>query len=1398
MSFQDQIIRKDVLINMLNNMHLSKKELFNIIMSENNKKPNDSRAGYLFETLCEILIFSKCINGINYTQYLNDDDFRQITNIKDVLNGNIHRGNSPTDINLKNENTVTSFSIKYRNEFKPKDSDVTLIDNILRKKHDNYKVGLIVKNKKLVLEHRYIIQTNDERENLIKSTHDKVIQNKLLFDTIDIKIGLETFCNRFRDMDYNNFINLINEKYLLSPRQQLILKLHQKMTLDRFINNLLYNKHLISHKPRSGKSITILIMCKHLFKNNYNKILIMTSVPATIDSFKKDLDTYIDFSDIEYKDQDDFNNIDTNYNGIVFCSTQYLKTNNDRKKEYLKNINFDVIIADESHQGSSTNNTQNNILNVEDINDFTKKNTRLFIFASGTADKTEEYYKIKNNCIYEWNLEDESYMKTIIKDDNEDIKQIMRNRHGEIFMECLYDDTLNKDYSNAPIQVLIKHSISDKLINTIIDYNSKNKTEYGYSSKSLFALCFNNNTQQYENRFELEKTQDGKNILKWFLETIISNDKMNKETIIQHIERLQFSRISRQSSIESPLLHIIYLPTHTGNNTIALLQETLKKFLEDNNLWTEYQIEYSNSIDDTGNCLNETYNEYIISIMERTKANHKKGCILLLGDKGSVGITYHDCDVTISLDDGHNLDLQKQRYSRALTEAKNKTIGINVDMNIQRTYEYLNNIISKFKTIVEKNNSNSNNNGINGLTLKYLYENNIFLFDPHQFENKPISPISYYNIVGKNIIDNIMNRINGLENSIQISNEDIEDNFKNIDYENTNNATKEIDHTLDGEQQYCPKGETSKQIIVSLNDQQENEIDSDIELQVQTVIEDVNNEVNKNEENKKKLRNMCGKLLFPLLGLLSRTYTISDLKDLFKNNDNYDNVKNIIKSFLIEKKIILNENNTLESKTIVNIMNKNDEIVQNIREIYRSSPPELVQELIAKHFIPSSEEKKNNAEIPTPLQLVDEMLSKIPIDFWSLVHTVLEPCCGKGNFVMRIFNKFFDGLVILYPNVIERCKVIINECIYYTDLTSINVFITTEILKCHIKLKTGLEIIDEEEFKFNKTFGDTLKMNIEEVFNVNKFDAVIGNPPYNDDSGNKGKGHMLWDKFIMIAFNKFLEENGYLVYVHPSVWRQIEHPLLNVLKDKQLIYLEIHNVNDGQKIFKCATRYDWYVLQNKKCETTTTIKGEDRKMNVIDLREWKFIPNMMFDEIKYLISNDNKLDINYYRSNYGADKKWVRKIKNEEYKYPVVYSINKENVLSLCYSNTNKNGHFKKSKFIFSNGAGFYCDYNGNYGLTQWAYCIYDTIENLPLIEKTFRNSKFNKIIDAIQLDSSSYNIKVMKLFGKDFYYDFIDSEKLLETIHPIQSISLDDDKYKILFERLEKYYEKIINKFKI
>jgi 16S rRNA G966 N2-methylase RsmD len=321
--------------------------------------------------------------------------------------------------------------------------------------------------------------------------------------------------------------------------------------------------------------------------------------------------------------------------------------------------------------------------------------------------------------------------------------------------------------------------------------------------------------------------------------------------------------------------------------------------------------------------------------------------------------------------------------------------------------------------------------------------------------------------------------------------------------------------------------------------------------------------------------------------------------------------------------------------------------------------------------------------------------------------------------------------------------------LYMSELNKKNVLICKQIFDIN------------NEYELNLYNGDSLKLDTKKEWNIEKFDVIVGNPPYQDDSGNKGKGHTLWTKFIDIALNSLLIENGHLVFVHPSVWRQIEHPYLNKLKDKQLLYLEIHNSDDGMKTFRCATRYDWYVLQNNKYNVNTVIKGEDGKINNINLNEWNFIPNMMFDELKILINEKDKLDILHSESAYEVRRKWMSHTKTEKHIYPCVYSINKNNELSFKWSEITDKGHFKICKFIFTNGAGFYCDENGTYGLTQWASGIINTKDNLKLIEKAFRSEKFNKIKNAIQLDSSSYNIKVMKLFKKDFYNDFINNNNI-------------------------------------
>ncbi len=58
-----------------------------------------------------------------------------------------------------------------------------------------------------------------------------------------------------------------------------------------------------------------------------------------------------------------------------------------------------------------------------------------------------------------------------------------------------------------------------------------------------------------------------------------------------------------------------------------------------------------------------------------------------------------------------------------------------------------------------------------------------------------------------------------------------------------------------------------------------------------------------------------------------------------------------------------------------------------------------------------------------------------------------------------------------------------------------------------------------------------MKINIKEVFEINKFDIIIGNPPYNENLTNSG-AKPLYNKFIEYYINKC----NLLSFIVPSRW----------------------------------------------------------------------------------------------------------------------------------------------------------------------------------------------------------------------------------------------------------------------
>ena len=569
-------------------------------------------------------------------------------------------------------------------------------------------------------------------------------------------------------------------------------------------------------------------------------------------------------------------------------------------------------------------------------------------------------------------------------------KDYMINRHGDVFLECLNDNTLNIDYSNCPIQVLIQPKIPHSRVEELDEYNIQNNTKIGWSASSLFGLKKNKN--KYTKEFEICKTDAGKRMLKKFLECIISSDLNKSDTVEKHIETEQYNRNSRRTCIDTPLMYLIFLPINTRNNIISTLQEAIVKFLEENNLWTEYHIVFSNSNTDSGSVL-QTYNNFIKSCMTETRELGKKGCILLLGNKGSTGITYPDCDVTISIDDGHSISNQKQRNSRSLTPSIGKTIGINVDMNLQRTYLSISELLRNYR-------QNTNTTMSNAEILTYMYTKNIFIFNPQEFnfgQCKKSVISSYYNNemdeMRKYLIDE-KKLLEGIE-----CDDDLKEYIK-TDLSVKRNIDKKVNPDIEGEQQELQKPTTTR-----------TEIDSDEKSNSESE-EKTNTEEKKSEDDIKedvlinKTRELCKTFFIPFIALLSQRKKIDDFNIIIRD------YKDIIISVLNEKKIEIDLKQYNIFRNIMSFIIKNNiEIINSIRDIYNSKSSIVIRQLVEKHFLSTLKEQKEHAEIPTPVILVEEMLNTVPVTYWSsITNKTFESCCGKGNFVLGIVDRMLKGL----------------------------------------------------------------------------------------------------------------------------------------------------------------------------------------------------------------------------------------------------------------------------------------------------------------------------------------------------------------------------------------------------
>lgn len=220
-------------------------------------------------------------------------------------------------------------------------------------------------------------------------------------------------------MDFrNNQKSQIKEQLTYQLRPEQVAAVHQ--TLD-YAHNHPNSEFLWNAKPRFGKTLTTYDLARKL---DAKTVLVVTNRPAVANSWFDDFEKFIawqtSYAFISTNDtlkdrpvltKDEFNNelfsSSKKDKMITFISLQDLKGaisfgGNYDKLKWVKDLHWDLLVIDESHEGVDTFKTDIAFNNIN--RDFT-------LNLSGTPFKAVASGKFKKNQIYNWTYADEQQAK---------------------------------------------------------------------------------------------------------------------------------------------------------------------------------------------------------------------------------------------------------------------------------------------------------------------------------------------------------------------------------------------------------------------------------------------------------------------------------------------------------------------------------------------------------------------------------------------------------------------------------------------------------------------------------------------------------------------------------------------------------------------------------------------------------------------------------------------------------------------------------------------------------------------------------------------------------------------------------------------------------------------------
>jgi hypothetical protein len=358
------------------------------------------------------------------------------------------------------------------------------------------------------------------------------------------------------------------------------------------------------------------------------------------------------------------------------------------------------------------------------------------------------------------------------------------------------------------------------------------------------------------------------------------------------------------------------------------------------------------------------------------------------------------------------------------------------------------------------------------------------------------------------------------------------------------------------------------------------------------------------------------------------------------------------------------------------------------------NPQELVT-FLGQHLKPKELEKKQNGEVFTPPDLIRQKFDQLTLadpQIWSdPSKKFLDPANGIGNYPALAFHRLMSGLAEAIPNESDRKRHILENMLYMCELNKKNVEVSRKVFD------------PNGQYELNLYQGDFQSLNPNAEWGVEMFDVVFGNPPYQPPSNGKKGGKSLWPVFVEKSI-RLLKTGGFLVFVHPALWRKPENELHDLMFGKQLHYLSIHTKQEGGKVFQGPiTRYDWYVLQNISSSFPTKIRYDDGVYSSLMITpSLPFIANHGGDILEKVRNNISDGYMLANRSSEGhSARDYVSKVNTTTNLYPLVNGSSKSRGIRLLWSSKPLTYQYTK-KVIFSNGEVLQPFYDsGRFGTTE-------------------------------------------------------------------------------------------------